>query len=187
MLRLNIFCVILLLLTMNVQAADKAGVSSYQDELIRIRLSPRTAEQMAGFFEARGFPVAMIRELTQYCFFTVVIKNKSERPLWLDLRDWHFVSGEQELRRIPRSQWPPKWKAMNIPLAAQSTFRWTLLPEQLDFQADESEGGNVILERSAKHFSLEARFGLGESGRQGVRLVRIDDLACTGSTTAAIP
>lgn len=182
--RLNIFCV-MLLLAINVQAADKTDVLSYQDELLQLRFSPRTAEQMSGFFEARGFPAAMIGELSQYCFFTVVIKNKSDKPLWLDLREWHFFSGEQAVRRIPRNQWPPKWKTMNIPLSAQSTFRWTLLPEQLDLQVDESEGGNVILERSAKPFSLEARFALGESGQKGERRVRIDDLSCASSAAAA--
>ena len=185
--QLIIFSMVLLLPTINAQAADKVDDLSFQDELLRLRLSPRTAEQMAGFFEARGFPPVMIEELGQYCFFTVVIKNKSDKPLWLDLREWRFYSGKQEVRRVPRNQWPPIWKKKNIPMAAQSTFRWTLLPEQLDLQVDESEGGNVILERSAKHFSLEARFALGETGQKGERLVRIDNLSCASLAPAVKP
>lgn len=32
--------------------------------------------------------------------------------------------------------------------ARQPTFRWTLLPENLDFQPDEREGGNIMLPRT---------------------------------------
>jgi len=67
--RFIIFCaIIFILLTVSVQAADKVAIPSYEDDLIRLRLIPRTPEQMAGFYEARGFPVAMIEELTQHCF-----------------------------------------------------------------------------------------------------------------------
>ena len=169
-------------LTLNAQAADKKGVLSYEDELLRLRLIPRTEEQMAGFFEARGFPVAMISELSQHCFFTVVIKNKSKNSVLLDMSQWHFVedekTGGQEVRRIPRGYWPPKWAAMHVPMSAQSTFRWTLLPEKLDFHPDESEGGNIILEGTTGRFSLMAQFGLGPTGQNGVRVVRINNLEC---------
>jgi len=171
--RFTILCTIIFIaLTLNTQAADKKDIPSYEDELIRLRLIPRTPEQMAAFYEARGFPVAMIDELTQHCFFTVVIKNKSKNIVWLDMNQWHFIAGEktdeQEVRRIPRSYWPPKWTAMHIPMSAQSTFRWTLLPEKLDFQPDESEGGNVILERTENPFFINGSVWLGtsQSGRR---------------------
>lgn len=181
--RFTTYCctIFFIVITLSAHAADTKAVPTYEDELIRLRLMPRTAEQMAGFFEARGFPAGMIDELSQYCFFTAVIKNKSKNLLWLDMSEWHFVAGEQDVRRIPRSHWPPKWVAMRIPLAAQSTFRWTLLPEKLDFQPDEGEGGNVILERTNTHFSLTARFGLGQASQEGVHTVRINDLECAAS------
>jgi hypothetical protein len=177
--RLILFCTMVLCsLTLNLQAAEKNTVPSYEDELFRLRLIPRTPEQMAAFYEARGFPAAMISELTQHCFFTVVIKNKSKSLVWLDLSQWHFMAGAQEIRRIPRGDWSPKWVAMEIPLSAQSTFRWTLLPEKLDFQPDEHEGGNIILARTKERFSLRAKFSLGEAGQDGVRVARIDNLEC---------
>ena len=123
-----------------------------------------------------------MEELNQYCFFTVVIKNKGKKPCLLEMSEWHFMAGEkigeQEVRRIPRSYWPPKWAAMHVPMSAQSTFRWTLLPEELDFQPDESEGGNVILERTKNSFSLKAPFGLGPASQCGIRVARINNLEC---------
>lgn len=177
--RLRIFgSALFVMFALCAQAADEVVVPAYEDELMRLRVLPRSVEQMAAFFEARGFPVVMIDELSRYCFFTVVLKNKSRDVVWLDMSQWRFVAGEQELERIPRSRWPEQWAAMQIPLSAQSTFRWTLLPERLDFQADESEGGNVIVARTDRPFSLIARFALGPAGEKGMRVARIDNLAC---------
>lgn len=160
-----------------VGAAEKPSVRMFENEQLRLRLSPRSTEQMAGFFEARGFPAAMIQRLSDYCFFTVVIKNKMTRPLWLDLSDWEFSSDQQHLSRIPRSAWPPVWKALHIPLAAQATFRWTLLPETLRFYAHESEGGNIILQKTQRPFVLRARFAVG--AKKAASLVAtIDDVRC---------
>jgi len=47
---------------------------------------------------------------------------------------------------------------MQIPLEHQSTFRWTLLPEILDFQPEEREGGNIILPRSDQPMQIHASF-----------------------------
>jgi hypothetical protein len=60
----------------------------------------------------------------------------------------------------------------------QSTFRWTLLPAKLDFQADEREGGNITLSRTDKPFSLHATFATGKD-KQGPRIdVQMKDLRC---------
>lgn len=181
------YMLILVVSVSNVYGAEKRVVPSYEDEFLKLRLVPRTAEQMAGFYEARGFPVAMVDELSQHCFFTVIIKNKSKSIVWLDMSQWGFFVGEQKVLRFSRNYWPPKWVAMKVPLSAQSTFRWTLLPEKLDFQPDESEGGNIILEKTNQHFSLTARFGLGEAGEGGVRVAKIDHLECVFSPTEKKP
>jgi hypothetical protein len=67
---------------------------------------------------------------------------------------------------------------MAAPLPSQSTFRWTLLPEALDFRPDESEGGNITLERTAESFALEARFAVGADRTGGDIEVRLDGLHC---------
>ncbi len=184
------FLITSVMMVLSVQAAEKPVLPSYEDEQIRLRIFPRTTEQMSAFFEARGFPKRMLAELEPYCFFTVVIENKSKNIIWLELKKWSFSSAQKRVRRIPRSQWLPLWDKMNIPLAAQSTFRWTLLPERLDFQPDENEGGNVILEKSKRPFSLVAQFDVEpmQPGNAvdkfgivtGVAeiVVRIDNFAC---------
>lgn len=137
---------------------------------------------MAAFFEARGFPASMIEALSAYCFFTASIKNKRNDVLQLNLANWEFVSQDGKLQRIPRSQWPPLWKKMNIPLASQSTFRWMLLPETLNFYAHEKEGGNVILRKTTAVFSLRARFGVGKNTEPVV--VTVNNLHCADAAEA---
>ena len=67
---------------------------------------------------------------------------------------------------------------MNIPMAHQSTFRWTLLPELLDFHPREKEGGNIIISRLGKPFSISARFDTGKE-RQGKPItMNFNNLTC---------
>ncbi|NOX91826.1 MAG: hypothetical protein GXP18_05070 [Gammaproteobacteria bacterium] len=164
----------------NVYTADKKPPASFENAQLRLQLFPWSTEQMAAFFEARGFPTAMIEELSAYCFFTASIKNKRNAVLQLDLTNWDFVSRDGRLQRIPRSQWPPLWKKMNVPLASQSTFRWMLLPETLHFYAHEKEGGNIVLKKTKAIFSLRARFGLGEN--TGPVVAMVNNLQCADAT-----
>jgi hypothetical protein len=161
-------------------AAGRKTVPSFDNKQLRLRLMPRSTPQMAAFFEARGFPPVMIERLSNYCFFTVVIKNKMKDDLWLDLAEWRFSlqdSAQQKtIKRVPRSVWPPIWKRLNIPLASQATFRWTLLPETLNFYAHESEGGNIVLEKTKGRFKLHAQFGQGKNKES--LLVSVENLQC---------
>ncbi len=89
----------------------------------------------------------MIELLSRQCFITVRISNTGKDTLWLDLSRWRFIAHGKDIARYHRKHWLQQWQEMNIPLANQSTFRWTLLPEALGYQPDEAEGGNIILPR----------------------------------------
>lgn len=150
----------------------------FENDRLKLRLIPRSPAQMAGFYEARGFPAPMIDELKQACFITVGIHNKSNDILWLDLGNWQFSLDGQPLRRIQRNEWKTRWKKMGVPLASQSTFRWTLLPEQLDFHPGEREGGNITLERVSGEFTLSAHFDRGAQRQAAPLRVHLKGLQC---------
>lgn len=169
--------IVLLALMSCVHAADEPSLQFENDQL-RVRFMPRTPDQMAGFFEARGFPKSMREQLAGYCFFTVTIKNKSQDVVWLDLTHWRFVTAAGEVKRIQRQFWAPLWQQLAIPMASQSTFRWTLLPETLDFRPEEHEGGNVVLQDTSQEFVLQAEFAMGENRDQGVIKASIEHLRC---------
>jgi len=124
---------------------------------------PRTPDQMASFYEARGFPAPMITALKQECFFTVRIHNRRTDVAWLELANWSFSHDGKPIARLHRDAWQQRWQEMNMPMASRSTFRWTLLPETLDYLPDEEEGGNIILPRVDGNFHLHAIFKTGEN------------------------
>lgn len=164
-----------------VLAADKKLV--FENEQIKLQIFPRTPNQMAGFYEAREFPKRMVGVLTGFCIMTVVIHNKTQNIFWMDLENWKFISDSGDEKRVHRKQWPPRWKKMNIPMASQSTFRWTLLPEALEFFPDEHEGGNVILVSMKKAFSLQASFAAGKNKDKGSIMARINNIRCAKDDT----
>ena len=147
------------------------------DEL-QIRFTPRTPDQMASFYEARGFPGEMRELLKQQCFITVGIRNTSQKKIWLDLANWRFSVNGRELKRAHRDEWKSRWQSMNIPLSKQSTFRWTLLPESLDYLPGEYEGGNIILPFSAQPIQLEARFLTGDRKQGKPIIIKTNRLFC---------
>lgn len=145
---------------------------------LEINFRPRSPNQMASFYEARGFPKAMIDVIRQQCYITVGITNPGKQKIWLDLYRWEFSTSGKPLKREHRDYWKQRWIEMAVPLNKQSTFRWTLLPESLDYLPGEHEGGNILLPFTRGPISLTATFATGED-KQGVPVtVTTDSLFC---------
>lgn len=156
-------------------ATQPLGVSN---EHIEIQFAPRTPNQMMSFYEARGFPAEMIDILSRQCFITVRIHNKSKEKIWHDLTNWQFHHNGKPLKREHRNFWLDKWHAMEMPLASISTFRWTLIPEALDYLPNEEEGGNIILPRVDGPITVKASFETGND-KQGKKItIEYDELYC---------
>ena len=163
--------------------AATAGIAATQPiaistEQIEIQLAPRTPDQLMSFYEARGFPSEMIDILSQQCFITVRIHNKSKNKIWHDLANWQFSHNGKPLKREHRNYWLDKWHSMNMPQASISTFRWTLIPETLDYLPDEEEGGNIILPRVTGPITVKASFATGDDKQGPVLNIEYDKLYC---------
>ena len=167
-----------LCLALVAHAAQAADPQRFVSPELEVRLSPRTPQQIAAFYEGRGFGEAMIDVLRAQCFITVSVHNRSGDILWLDLAQWRFSDADGPIERPHRDRWQERWQAMGVPLAHQSTFRWTLLPERLDFQPDERESGNLVLPRRGKPLRIEARFET-RADRAGPPIVAsFEDVQC---------
>ena len=160
----------------DVHAAPKRHV--IENPKIKMVVIPRTAQQMAAFYEGREFPANAINATHNACFFTIGIRNKSQSILWLDTREWTFTTKTQPLSLLSRSEWRQRWKTLGLEQRFQSTFRWTLLPNQLDFQPDEREGGNITLPRTDAPFTLTARFATGANKKAAPLTIVFKDLRC---------
>ena len=165
----------ILVVIANMQAVQPVIVQTAELEL---EFTPRTPNQMGSFYEARGFPSSMLDVLKKQCYITVGITNKSDRKIWLELSNWEFSSAGKIIKREHRDYWKKRWVDMNIPLNKQATFRWTLIPETLDYLPGEREGGNIILPFSKDPISLTATFASGEN-KQGKKItITTDKLFC---------
>ena len=151
-------------------------------EDIEIQFAPRSPDQITSFYEARGFPEEMLDTLGRQCFITVRIHNTSRKKIWLDLASWQFSHDGRPLVREHRNHWLDKWKAMNMPQASISTFRWTLLPETLDYLPDEEEGGNIILPRVQGNITVRTAFATGDDRQGDVIRIEYDRLYCAENT-----
>ena len=138
--------------------SNAANFPLYDSPELEVGLMPRPPQQIAAFYEARGFSKQMVEILKQQCFITVWVHNKSSHIIWLELPQWRFRNAQDVIERRDRYYWKSIWNKMQIPLAHQSTFRWTLLPETLDFQPGEREGGNIILPRDNRPIQIQATF-----------------------------
>lgn len=145
---------------------------------IDIQFAPRSPNQLMSFYEARGFPSEMIDILQGQCFITVRVHNKSKQKVWHNLANWQFSHNGKPLKREHRNYWLDKWHSMNMPQASISTFRWTLIPETLDYLPDEEEGGNIILPRVTGPIKVKASFPTGENKQGPVISIESDKLYC---------
>ena len=164
-----------LLVIANMQVVQPVIVKNADME---IDFTPRTPNQMGSFYEARGFPKEMRDVLKRQCFITVGILNTSNKKIWLDLSNWRFSAAGKPIHRDHRDVWKKRWQDMGMPLNKQSTFRWTLIPETLDYLPGEHEGGNIVLPFTDKPISITATFATGEN-KQGKQItITTDKLFC---------
>ncbi len=174
-----------LLLPAAAAAADKPYTGPFiENEDFLVVLKPRTPEQMAAFYEARGFPPRAIERIRQTCFVTVHIKNKSGTVLWLDRKNWRFSSNDKELPRLDKAYWDTVWDEIGLPQANRSTFGWTQLPDVRDLQPNEPVGGNVVLPGTTESFNIEAHFLTGKDQRAGMRVIKFENIQCPRDTAA---
>jgi hypothetical protein len=161
-----------------VTASTQAQPFNIKTPELELRFVPRTPNQMSSFYEARGFPKNMLSIIRQQCFITVGIKNNSDTKIWLNLNNWEFSAAGQTITRENRDYWKQRWQKLEIPLSKQSTFRWTLIPETLDYLPGEHEGGNIVLPFTHGPITLTATFATGED-RQGKTItITTDKLLC---------
>lgn len=149
-----------------------------ENDLFRFRLLPRTAEQMAAFYEGRGFPESARNNIKNTCFFTAGFRNKSDKVIWLELANWHFYTTTGEVKRLDRSYWNTQWDKIQLPQSSRSTFGWTLLPEERDLQPYESVGGNIVLPVLDEPITLKAYFVTGQNKRGTGINVEFRDIRC---------
>jgi len=150
----------------------------FKNSLITFKVFMRKAEHIAAFYEARGFIPGALDKLKQPCFLSAIIRNHSDKVIWLELDNWRFTSTSGEVVRLKRSYWNKQWQQLNVPMAHRSTFGWTQLPEQRDLRPHEPVGGSLSLQQTDKLLTLEAHFSTGPDKKGESFVVRFEGLRC---------
>jgi hypothetical protein len=164
--------------------AESPPTPSVESDGLFMFVRLNTPDQMAAFYEARGFPRSAIERLRQSCFVMAHMENRSDKIIWLELKNWHFLAGKHEIRRLDRSYWEHVWDEISLPQANRATFGWTQLPGERDLQPGEPVGGNVILPATDGPFTLQADFFTGKDRRAGMISVRFENLRCARDQAA---
>ncbi|MEJ2391626.1 MAG: hypothetical protein P8019_09545 [Gammaproteobacteria bacterium] len=177
------FCSSLFLLLMSGfchAAGNPAARPEFNNKDFNLRLTLRTPNQVAAFYEARGFPRAALATIRRTCFIGVSLRNNSDSIVWFDLGNWHFTTPKGPLPRILRSDWTQHWQQLGLAQRFQSTFRWTLAPEHLDYRPHEREGGNITLPRTDQPITITGDIYVG---KQKTRLytIKFENIYCAGN------
>lgn len=144
------------------QAGNAVAANGKTVDGVYLKATVRTPVQMAAFYEARGFPVKATALLAKYCFVTVIVRNRSNRVVWLEPAHW-VVQAENGPVAAPLTpeEWSKQWDVAGLPPAQRSTFQWTQLPRSRDLQPHEPVGGNIAFRRFSGKFSLKMEFATG--------------------------
>ena len=158
-------------------AAEKKN-NTYEDSDIYLRFVYRSADQLAAFYEGREFPKTAINRITQSCYVTAIIKNKTDDVLWIELDNWVFKNKDKTINRYERSYWLKQWEDVKLKQAHRSTFGWTLMPEARDLLPGESVAGNITIPMQTQHFSLTINFVTGKDKKGKVKTLQFNDMRC---------
>lgn len=141
---------------------------------LEIRVQVRTAEQIAAFYEARGFSVAALKRISQHCFIGVAVFNHTNDVVWLETDRWRVVptaTPGETLVPLQAGYWREIWQEIGLAKAKQATFRWTQLPEVRDLQPQEPVGGNIAIPGRSGTLSLDLVLVTGQD-REGREIRR---------------
>ena len=86
-------------------AKEDSNRRELENTVLKIIVIPRTREQMKAFYEGRGFPKPAIAAIAEACFMTVIIKNKTDNVLWLELDNWQLSNTASDAKRLDREFW----------------------------------------------------------------------------------
>jgi len=178
---LYILIILLPLFITNVVAESKPlpeYQSTYEDGDIKFRIVDRTPENISAFYQGREFKQTAIDEILNTCYFTVIIHNKTQTTLWLELDNWQFSQGKRQIKRINREYWKNRWDAINLNQAHRSTFGWTLMPEARDLRADEGVGGSIVIPIQDKPYTVTANFATRPDKSGPIKTVKIHGAQC---------
>ncbi|VAW62204.1 hypothetical protein MNBD_GAMMA09-300 [hydrothermal vent metagenome] len=150
----------------------------YTDKEVYLRFIQLTPRQIGSFYEGREFKKAAVDKLMAACYVTVIIKNKSEDFLWVDINQWEFLQKGKKIKQLDNAYWKKQWDEIKLKQAHRSTFGWTLMPAERNLYPQEDVGGRIPIPMQTEPFSVVLNFPTGENKQGKMKSVKIDNVIC---------
>jgi len=150
----------------------------YQDDDVYLRFIQLAPSQIGSFYEGREFNKDAVNLLMASCYVTVIVDNKSDDFLWIDIAKWKFKQGDKNIVQQDRKYWDKQWDKINLKQAHRSTFNWTLMPAERNLYPEEGVGGRIPIPMQSKPFTVVLNFPTGENKQGKMKTVRIDNVVC---------
>jgi hypothetical protein len=113
----------------------QASGQDFSLELVQV-----SADYARAVFFARGLPEDVVEDISRYCVFGTIVKNRSNTPVSYRLSDWRVVTGDGVEHKLKlKSEWIKEWSAKGV------GFRWLLLADEQTFdEGDWIQGFTTI-------------------------------------------
>ncbi len=108
------------------------------------------ADYARAVFFARGLPTDVVEEISRYCMFGTIVKNRTKSPVSYRLPEWRVrTGGGVEHKFKLKSEWIKEWSAKGV------GFRWLLLADAQTFdEGDWMQGFTTIALKPGEKFDL---------------------------------
>jgi len=181
---IKIFSVLVLISLHNVlfaaseNAAESKDNQVYKDDEVYLRFVQLAPRQIGSFYEGREFKKEAIDKLMQSCYVTVIVNNRSDDFLWVDISKWEFSLKGKKIVQQDRAYWNKQWDEINLKQAHRSTFNWTLMPAVRNLYPKEDVGGRIPIPMQTEPFTVVLNFPTGENKQGKVKSVKIENVIC---------
>ncbi len=132
-------------------------------------------EQVAAFYQARGFAPAAIADYAAACVFSLELHNGGRQPLRLRLADLRAQSPSGTVRFRQPQAWQAEWDRLGVAEPARIAFRWAQFQAGQEFApGDWIMGMAALARRPDGAFRLTIPYTIEKRKHE----ITLDQLAC---------
>lgn len=91
-------------------------------------------------YAKHNFPKQQVERIANFCVFGTVVKNLSGKALQYNVSNWRYINNGKSHKVKTKSQWLSEWQKAGI------TFSFTLLPDDVDFEAGDWQQGFTTIQ-----------------------------------------
>ena len=145
-----------------------SGLSNWKmnEQGFSLELVQVGADYARAVFSARGLPADVVEDISGYCVFGTIVKNRAKSPVSYRLPDWRALTDDGVEHKLKlKSEWIREWSAKGV------GFRWLLLADAQTFdEGDWIQGFTTVALTPGRKFNL--RYSWSREGKTYHRIIK---------------